>query len=568
MPAPDKYRLHRLVRAGDLAAIRALPPLSARELNEFDASRKAPLMYAVQLPTGGVPIVQELLRRGAWLNVAEQNLLSLALAGGDPQMLPALLAAGLDVKSAAANGYDALITAVHGRDVYRDARLIDSLKLLIAHGAPLNGVSDYNETALRVLSRMGRFDAVRFLIEAGADPAHLKWTPLMHAVAYGSLSDVQAHLHDGDLERRDTWKMTPYLLAIRAGDIAKAELLRDAGADVAARSHCETPAIFHAIEIDRPDVLRWLLRHGCDVSDTDQFGTPALIHAVEHGAANCVDALLELGVDIEAEQYGSTALRSATSADVAYRLLRAGADPARISDESRRAFLGLDPDPDVYLLTASQEQFERAMTRRFGRGNPEQFHEPFWESMIRAGVSAYAAAEWFATGRKHERPVWCARRFGQSMTFLPDGRIVQIGGEHEDHYDPDFCIYNDVFVHERNGAIRIYGYREAEFPPTDFHTATLFEDCIYIIGGLGYLEQRRYGETPIFRLHLEDFHIERLRATGAAPGWIYSHRAQLLDSGVIRITGGTIVTLAGDDEDHSVNQKAFLLDVGSLRWSS
>jgi hypothetical protein len=24
---------------------------------------------------------------------------------------------------------------------------------------------------------------------------------------------------------------------------------------------------------------------------------------------------------------------------------------------------------------------------------------------------------------------------------------VQIGSEHEDDYDPDFCIYNDVFVH-------------------------------------------------------------------------------------------------------------------------
>jgi len=25
---------------------------------------------------------------------------------------------------------------------------------------------------------------------------------------------------------------------------------------------------------------------------------------------------------------------------------------------------------------------------------------------------------------------------------LPDGRLVSVGGEHEDYYDPDFCIYN------------------------------------------------------------------------------------------------------------------------------
>ena len=43
-------------------------------------------------------------------------------------------------------------------------------------------------------------------------------------------------------------------------------------------------------------------------------------------------------------------------------------------------------------------------------------------------------------------PVWCFSRFGTSLTELPDGRFVQIGGEHEDFYDPDFCIYNDVTV--------------------------------------------------------------------------------------------------------------------------
>jgi hypothetical protein len=42
------------------------------------------------------------------------------------------------------------------------------------------------------------------------------------------------------------------------------------------------------------------------------------------------------------------------------------------------------------------------------------------------------------------------------------------GGEHEDFYDPDFCIYNDVFVHERDGSVAIYGYPESVFPPTDY----------------------------------------------------------------------------------------------------
>src|SRR6185312_15079372 len=101
--------------------------------------------------------------------------------------------------------------------------------------------------------------------------------------------------------------------------------------------------------------------------------------------------------------------------------------------------------------------------------------------------------------------------------------VVQVAGEHEDFYDEDFCIYNDVFVHSRDGGIRIFGYPESVFPPTDFHTATLIGEYIYLIGSLGYSGHRRYGTTPVYRLHTGTFKIEPLETTGAAPGWLYEH---------------------------------------------
>jgi hypothetical protein len=112
-------------------------------------------------------------------------------------------------------------------------------------------------------------------------------------------------------------------------------------------------------------------------------------------------------------------------------------------------------------------------------------------------------------------------RFGQSITCLPDGRVVQIGGEHEDYYDPDFCIYNDVFVHGSEGSIAIFGYPEAVFPPTDFHTATLVDGAIYLIDSLGYVGTRRYGQTPVHRLDVGTYRMERQDASGEQPGWIY-----------------------------------------------
>jgi hypothetical protein len=55
--------------------------------------------------------------------------------------------------------------------------------------------------------------------------------------------------------------------------------------------------------------------------------------------------------------------------------------------------------------------------------------------------------------------------------IFADRRTVQIAGKHEDHYDPDFRIYNDVFVHTRDG-ITVHGYPQSDLPPTDFRTAT------------------------------------------------------------------------------------------------
>jgi hypothetical protein len=143
---------------------------------------------------------------------------------------------------------------------------------------------------------------------------------------------------------------------------------------------------------------------------------------------------------------------------------------------------------------------------------------------------------------------------------------VQVGGEHEDSYDADFCIYNDVFVHDVDGSIAIFGYPEEVFPPTDFHTATLVDRAIYVIGSLGYAGKRRYGTTPVYRLDVETLRMERLHAGGEGPGWIYGHRADRIGPSQIRISGGKIVTAHGGDEAHTENTAAFILDIDRMLW--
>src|SRR4051812_24426839 len=92
-----------------------------------------------------------------------------ALGEGDPRRVLALIEDGADIHYNRDHGYDALLDAVHGRDVARDPRLLELLALLVAQGVDLSGVSAYGESGLRVLSRLGRFDAVRVLLDTGAD---------------------------------------------------------------------------------------------------------------------------------------------------------------------------------------------------------------------------------------------------------------------------------------------------------------------------------------------------------------------------------------------------------------
>ena len=566
--------LHSAAKRGDLARLReslATQTETAR-INAFDIHGRTPLMYAVR--SAGLEGVRLLLAAGASVHQeskasfeAGEPVLALAVRAGDPEIVLTLIEAGANI-GYSRNGCDVLIDAVHGRDVFRDSRLLDLLSLLVKRGARTDTVTSHSESVLRVLSRIGRFDAVRLLLHAGADESHLSWTPLIKAVALGAVADVKNEISEGtSLEGRDYWERTAWLVAIQTGEIEKAKLLLGNGADRHAVGRCAKPSLFYAIVNHQIPMLHWLISIGTDIEQTDEFGNTPLMTAVECASFDAVDVLLAHGAAVDRQRsHEQTALSGCVSADIARKLLAAGADPKELSFEARRAMLGLPPRPDEDLLGVTADEFYRGQKRRFGAQNPEEMLEPFWHGMIRSGVNAYQAAQLFGeSSRVITRPVWCAQRFGQSLTFLADGRAIQIGGEHEDSYDEDFCIYNDVFVHERGGSVRIFGYSESEFPCTDFHTATLIKEEIWIIGSLGYNGTRRYGETPVYALDIQSFRIRKVNTSGVVPGWIQRHRAVLAGDDIF-ISGGFVSSKAENKELYQANEDTFVLNTRALEW--
>lgn len=236
-------------------------------------------------------------------------------------------------------------------------------------------------------------------------------------------------------------------------------------------------------------------------------------------------------------------------------------------------------------MNISRREFEAQRQRRFGAANPERMRVPFWEQTVldheeahlrrdagdddRDGLveTPYGARRHFGLdGDFSGGPIWTFDRMGMTRTHHPDGRVICVGGEHEDFYDPDFCIYNDVVVLDLDGSVAIFGYPPEVFPPTDFHTATMLGDRILLIGRIGYQEARHPGLTPVLALDLESHRIRERPSHGEAPGWIFRHEATIGPDGVITVSGGEVFEERDGQHHIRRNFDDFAYDPKSGLW--
>ncbi|MEL7343909.1 MAG: ankyrin repeat domain-containing protein [Pseudomonadota bacterium] len=462
---------------------------------------------------------------------------------------------------------------------------------LLEAGADVNAMSPYGDTALAIAFTQNDFDTVRLLIERGALTDDQAWTRSHLSVLRGAAP--QTGLMD-----RDTAGRTPFLLACRLGDVALAADLRATTPPTGWRDTDGDGALAYGVRSGSAGMLDWLLNQGHDVNEADVFGATPLLLAVEEDKIDLARALLEAGADLtlgrnlsranavqRAEPRSmvakiATSIMSKTAAfvgvdgeDVITRpgdaahspamlalLAQFGAPLEDIEAEDLPAFLGADKIAPTQI---SAEAFRAQAGPRYGTTNPERVDIPFWREQIRTGRSGWSAENDILGDTDYSadyHPIWSFNRFGRSGTRLGDGTWVLVGGEHEDHYDPDFNIYNDVTVIHPDGRIDHYIYPSDVFPPTDFHTATLMGDHILLIGALSYNGQRPEGETQVMRLNLSDFSITRVQTRGQNPGWISRHTAHHEGQHIV-LTGGKV------EPGYRDNTDTYLLDTATMVWS-
>ncbi len=202
-----------------------------------------------------------------------------------------------------------------------------------------------------------------------------------------------------------------------------------------------------------------------------------------------------------------------------------------------------------------------------GNGQADDMSNLVWEWMFRGRIDPNHANNAFAmSADRPVQPRWAGCRMGQSKTSLTDGRIIWIAGEHEDFYDPDFYIYNDVIVEQVDGSLKILGYSVEEFSPTDFHSATAVDNdsSIFIIGSIGYQNERREGFTPVYKLNTQSYELSAITTLGSCPGWIHNHTAELSGNGFhITIRGGRV--LSGKSFIENIDDWCLCLE--TLTWT-
>jgi len=177
---------------------------------------------------------------------------------------------------------------------------------------------------------------------------HLHWRPLHYAALYGSTDAVRILLDAGaDMEAPGQQNATALIYA--APDLAKTRLLVEKGASVnAAAKDGTTPLMVAASVTGNTETVRYLLDHGADVKAASLFGSTALLSASLLGDTEMVRLLLAKGADAHAsDRAGFNALIAFYNVPreaAVELLLKAGADV-----NAANTFAGRTPNGPIAL---------------------------------------------------------------------------------------------------------------------------------------------------------------------------------------------------------------------------
>ena len=146
----------------------------------------------------------------------------------DVKLVRSLLQRGFDPNTVEEErGETGLIIAVR-----EDANKVFEL-LLNTKDVNLDARARNGDSALMIAAYKGKYDAVKTLLDKGAEPNQTGWAALHYAAAIGNNPIVQLLLdHSAYIDAESPNQTTPIMMAARGGHILTVKLLLDEGADL------------------------------------------------------------------------------------------------------------------------------------------------------------------------------------------------------------------------------------------------------------------------------------------------------------------------------------------------
>jgi uncharacterized protein len=231
---------------------------------------------------------------------------------------------------------------------------LESVKVLLAAGADVNGVTGYGWSPLLVATQNRYYKLGAYLLERGADPNLANkggWVPLYLATDNRNIENGDYPVRKGDMDHLEFIKLlldkganvnarlkdstetrtvftnqwldengaTAFLRASQSGDLALMKLLLSRGADPKVKTELGVTALQVAAGIgwvegityewspkDTLEAVRMLLDLGLDPNDQAATGRVALHGAAHKGATEVVQLLVDRGARMDVRDYGNT----------------------------------------------------------------------------------------------------------------------------------------------------------------------------------------------------------------------------------------------------------------------
>uniref|UniRef100_A0A674C301 Kinase D-interacting substrate of 220 kDa n=1 Tax=Salmo trutta TaxID=8032 RepID=A0A674C301_SALTR len=289
--------LFSYVEEENLAALKAHLD-KFKEVDGRSDNGQTPLMLASE--QGSIEIVQELIRRGANVNLDDVDCWSALICAakeGHVDVVKELLDSSAYIEHRDMGGWTALMwTAYKGR--------VEVTKVLLDNGANPNTTGQqYSVYPIIWAAGRGHAEIVQVLLENGAKvncSDKYGTTPLIWAARKGHFDCVMHLLENGaDVDQEGANSMTALIVAVKGGftEVVKELLKRNPNVNMTEKDG--NTALMIAAKEGYTEIVQDLLDAGTYVNIPDRSGDTVLIGAVRGGHVEIVRALLHKYADID-----------------------------------------------------------------------------------------------------------------------------------------------------------------------------------------------------------------------------------------------------------------------------